>query len=190
MNSAFTSAFSIQHCLEGLMRAVLSLAALLAATTLGVVWAQQQTTQLPPSSPVELRPGQRPRPGEGREPELPAPRSPSTSRGRRWSFPQHPVPRAKFPVIDIHSHQPTPISAADFANASWMGWSEQPASAGQPERRLRRAPAAGLEAIRGQQVPDRMVLFANVDFRECRARVRREGGGAARGRTSRPAPWA
>ena len=28
--------------------------------------------------------------------------------------PQHPVPRAKFPVIDIHSHQPTPISAAEF----------------------------------------------------------------------------
>ena len=32
--------------------------------------------------------------------------------------PQHPVPRAKFPVIDIHSHQPTPISAQDHRRAS------------------------------------------------------------------------
>ena len=28
--------------------------------------------------------------------------------------PQHPVPRAKFPVIDIHGHQRTPISAGEY----------------------------------------------------------------------------
>src|SRR5205814_809547 len=28
--------------------------------------------------------------------------------------PQHPVPRARFPVVDIHSHQPTPMPADAF----------------------------------------------------------------------------
>ena len=44
---------------------------------------------------------------------------------------------------------------------------EQPPPAGQPERRLRRDRLkAGLEAIRTSKYPDRMVLFANVDFRD------------------------
>jgi predicted TIM-barrel fold metal-dependent hydrolase len=147
------------------MRAVLSLAALLAATTLGVVWAQQ-STQLPPSSPVELRPGQRPRPGEGREPEWPAPRITEYKPRRTLVVPVNPRPRAKFPVIDIHSHQPTPISAADFARVV-EGMEQNNLRllvnlSGGSGQRLK----SGLEAIRASKYPDRMVLFANVDFRD------------------------
>lgn len=79
--------------------------------------------------------------------------------------PQHSVPRAKFPVIDIHSHLPTPIAPAEYAKVVKAldalnvhlivnlsgGWGE----------RLRQ----GLAAIKNSPYPDRMVLFANVDFR-------------------------
>src|SRR5918993_1400857 len=48
---------------------------------------------------------QRGRPGEGRAPEFPPP---------TLKVAEHQVPKAKFPVIDIHSHQPTPISPEQF----------------------------------------------------------------------------
>jgi predicted TIM-barrel fold metal-dependent hydrolase len=80
-------------------------------------------------------------------------------------LPQHPVTRAKFPVIDIHSHQPAPISAAEYAKVVRAmdelnlqlivnlsgGWGDG----------LRHS----LAAIKNSPYPDRMVLFANVDFR-------------------------
>src|SRR5262244_1439663 len=56
----------------------------------------------------------RPRPAEGREPEFRPPTIREYKPKSTLVAPQHPVPRAKFPVIDIHSHQPTPISAADY----------------------------------------------------------------------------
>src|SRR5207248_8899144 len=60
-------------------------------------------------------PGQvRPRPAEGRDPELKQPTIREYKPKSTLVVPQHPVPRAKFPVIDIHSHQPTPISAGEF----------------------------------------------------------------------------
>jgi predicted TIM-barrel fold metal-dependent hydrolase len=111
-------------------------------------------------------PGQiRPRPAQGREPDL---KPPSIREYRPKSMlvaPQHPVPKAKYSVIDVHSHQPTPISAGEFArvvkgmeannlqvlvNLSG-GWGDS----------LHR----GLDAIRTSSYKDRMVLFANVDFR-------------------------
>ena len=134
------------------MRRVLTLALLAVATALGVVWAQQQPTQLPPSSPVEVRPGQRARPGEGREPEWPAPRITEYKPRTTLVVPAHPRPRAKFPVIDIHSHQPTPISAAEFARVVEGMDAEQPPPAGQPERRLRRAAEGRARGHSGEQV--------------------------------------
>ena len=148
------------------MRAVLSLAALPVATTLGVVWAQQQTTQRATELASRAPAGQRPRPGEGREPEWPAPRITDYKPSTTLVVPEHPRPRAKFPVIDIHSHQPTPISAADFARV--VDGMEQinlrllVNLSGGSGQRLK----AGLEAIRASKYPDRMVLFANVDFRD------------------------
>ena len=67
-------------------------------------------------------------------------------------------------VIDIHSHQPTPISAADFDRV--MKGMEQNNLrilvnlSGGSAARL----ASGIEAIKNSKYPDRMVLFANVDF--------------------------
>ncbi len=110
-------------------------------------------------------PGQlRPRPGEGRQPEWPAPSITEYRPKSTLVAAEHPRPRARFPAIDVHSHQPTPIAAAEFdrvvaamdalnirllVNLSG-GWGD----------RLR----AGLTAIADSPHRDRMVLFANVDF--------------------------
>src|SRR4051812_17268645 len=56
----------------------------------------------------------RPRPGANREPEFPAPSIRDYKPRSTLVVAQHPVPRAKYPVIDIHSHQPAPISGAQF----------------------------------------------------------------------------
>ena len=47
-----------------------------------------------------------PRPAEGREPEFPPPNIREYKPRSTLVVPQHPVPRAKFPVIDIHGHPP------------------------------------------------------------------------------------
>src|SRR5215471_3186091 len=70
-------------------------AATIAVLSLGYVGAQQ------------LPPGQiRPRPAEGREPEFPAPTIREYKPRSTLVVPQHSVPRAKFPVIDVHGHPP------------------------------------------------------------------------------------
>src|SRR3954454_19524942 len=57
-------------------------------------------------------PGQiRPRPGTGREPEFPAPKITDYKPKSTLVVPEHPVPRAKFPVVDIHGHPPQLVSA-------------------------------------------------------------------------------
>ena len=64
---------------------------------------------------AQQTPGQiRPRPAEGREPEFKPPTIREYKPKSQLVSPQHLVPRAKFPVIDIHSHQPTPISPAEY----------------------------------------------------------------------------
>src|SRR5512138_3890486 len=65
---------------------------------------------------AQQSPGQiRPRPADGREPEFKPPTIREYHPKSQLVTPQHPVPRAKFPVIDIHSHQPTPISPEQLA---------------------------------------------------------------------------
>ena len=55
----------------------------------------------------QLPPGQiRPRPAEGRDPEFPPPNIREYKPRSTLVVPQHPVPRAKFPVIDFHGHPP------------------------------------------------------------------------------------
>src|SRR5262245_23915276 len=145
------------------MRRFVPSALLALAATLGVVLAGQ-TPQLPDRSPVESRQGQRPRPGEGRTPEWPAPKITDYKPRTTLVVPQHPTPRAKFPVIDIHSHQSTPISPADFSRVI-EGMEQNNLRllvnlSGSSADRLK----SGLEAIRTSKYPDRMVLFANIDF--------------------------
>ena len=54
------------------------------------------------------------RPGADRQPEFPIPNIREYKPESTLVVPQHPVPRAKYPVIDIHSHQPAPIGEAEF----------------------------------------------------------------------------
>src|SRR5437899_5664805 len=56
----------------------------------------------------------RARPAEGREPECRPPTIREYKPRSTLVVPQHPVPRAKFPVIDIHSHHLTPMSPAEY----------------------------------------------------------------------------
>ena len=114
---------------------------------------------------AQSAPGQiRPRPAEGREPELKPPTIREYKPKSQLVVPQHPVPHAKFGVIDIHSHQPTPISAAEFTRVV-KGMDENNLRllvnlSGSWGERLRQ----GVQAIKKSPYPDRMVLFANVDF--------------------------
>jgi predicted TIM-barrel fold metal-dependent hydrolase len=80
--------------------------------------------------------------------------------------PQHPVPRAKYPVIDIHSHQPTPISEDEFGRVM-KGMEANNLRvlvnlSGSFGDRLHR----GVEALRASKFKDRMVLFANINFNQ------------------------
>ena len=76
---------------------------------------------------------------------------------------EHPVPRAKFPVIDVHSHhrqlsQPqwaTIVSEMDALNLQVLV-----NLSGAFGSRLER----GIATIRESPYPDRMVFFANLDF--------------------------
>ena len=110
-------------------------------------------------------PGQiRPRPAEGREPEFKPPTIREYKPKSQLVTPQHPVPRARFPVIDIHSHQPTPISPAEFDRVM-NGMEANNLQilvnlSGSSGDRLRQ----GVDALRASKYKDRMVLFANVNF--------------------------
>src|SRR5439155_11118964 len=132
--------------------AILFAAALaLTAPTAGIV-AQQTPGQI------------RSRPAEGREPQLNPPTIREYKPKSTLVVPQHPVPRAKFPVIDIHSHQPTPISDEEFGRVV-KGMESNNLRllvnlSGSSGDRLRR----GVQAIAGSAYKDRMVLFANVDW--------------------------
>jgi len=126
---------------------------LLAATLAAPLLVAQQT------------PGQvRPRPAEGREPEFKPPTIREYKPKSQLVTPQHPVPRARFPVIDIHSHQPTPISPGEFDRVM-KGMEANNLQilvnlSGSSGDRLRQ----GVDALRASKYKDRMVLFANVNF--------------------------
>lgn len=104
------------------------------------------------------------RPGDGRAPEFPPPSIIDYKPRTTLRVTEHAVPKAKFPVIDIHSHQPTPISVAQFDRVV-EGMEANNLRllinlSGGSGDRLRQ----GLEAIATSKYPNRMVLFANVDF--------------------------
>jgi uncharacterized protein len=112
-------------------------------------------------------PGQiRPRPAQGREPEVAPPNIREYKPRSTLVVPQHPVPRAKFGVVDIHGHPPAltsetviaevvaamdPINVQVMVNAS-----------GASGERLEQQ----LAAIRGSKHRDRFVMFTNINFRD------------------------
>jgi uncharacterized protein len=107
---------------------------------------------------------QRARPGSGRTPEWPPPSIVDYKPKSTLVVPQHPVPRAKYPVIDVHNHQPAPISPAALdklaGEMDQLNLKVMVNLSGGSGDRLRQA----LAAIASSPHKDRMVLFANVDF--------------------------
>jgi uncharacterized protein len=104
------------------------------------------------------------RPGADRQPEFPVPNIREYKPVSTLVVPAHPVPRAKFPVIDIHSHQPNPISEAQFEtlvkSMDPLNLQVLVNSTGVSGDRLVRSVAA----IRASRFKDRMVQFSQIDF--------------------------
>jgi predicted TIM-barrel fold metal-dependent hydrolase len=102
------------------------------------------------------------RPGRCQAPTVPPPSIVDYRPKSTLVTEEHPLPRAKFPVIDIHSHQPaTPetmdrlVKEMDALNLRVL----VNLTAGSGER-LKQA----VEAIRASRYPDRFRVFANVEW--------------------------
>ena len=130
------------------------LAALLVATTSVVMTAQRSQT-----------PGQiRPRPAEGRQPELPPPSIVDYKPRSTLVVPEHTVPRAKFPVVDFHGHpgQLTSDEAIDRVLAAMAPLNVQVMvnASSTTGARLRDS----LAAIQASEHRERFAMFTGIDF--------------------------
>jgi predicted TIM-barrel fold metal-dependent hydrolase len=136
-------------------RVVVVAAALLAAVAIGVAQAPQGQ---------QSQGALQQRPGADRQPEFPVPNIREYKPKSTLVVPQHPVPRAKFPVIDIHSHQPNPISEEQFAtlvkSMDPLNLQVLVNATGVSGDRLVRS----LAAIRASKYKDRMIQFATIEF--------------------------
>ncbi len=136
-----------------------------AVVVLGVVLGVSAGVR-PDAAPAEqAQSGARPRPGQGRTPEFPEPGITEYKPRTTLKSAQHLVPKAKFPVIDIHSHQPAPISNEQFATVV-RGMDANNlrllvnASGVQGDRLVK-----SIAAIKASQFSTRMVQFTDIDFR-------------------------
>ena len=138
-----------------LSRIVILVLAVVAATALGIA-------QVPQGAQSEG--AIRNRPGADRKPEFPVPSILDYKPRSTLVVPQHPVPRAKYPVIDFHSHQPAPISAAEFdrivASMDPLNLQVLVNTSGVSGDRLVQA----MQALRSSKHKDRMVQFTNINF--------------------------
>lgn len=104
------------------------------------------------------------RPGQGRQPQLPPPSITEYTPQSTLVVPEHLVPRARFPVVDIHGHPPTlnsreaienVIEAMDRLNIGVM---------------VQARPSSGdrltsqIAAVRDAGYADRFVFFASLDL--------------------------
>jgi predicted TIM-barrel fold metal-dependent hydrolase len=135
--------------------------ALIVAAALGTAVASG-LAQAPPAQQSEG--ALQRRPGADRKPEFPIPNIREYKPESTLVVPQHPVPRAKFPVIDIHSHQPAPIGDAEFDR---IVQSMDPLNlrllvnaSGVSGDRLVKA----VQALRTSKHKDRMVQFTTISF--------------------------
>ena len=109
------------------------------------------------------------RQGRGdRQPEAPLPNIREYKPASTLVVPQHLVPRAKFPVIDMHGHPPpliTPeavqsvVKAMDPLNLRIM------VVTGNPGRISREQMRQDLQVVGTSTHKDRFAIFANIDFR-------------------------
>lgn len=107
----------------------------------------------------------RPRPGQGRQPEFPPPSITEYHPRSTLVVPEHLVPRAKYPVVDIHGHPPALVTedvidrvgqAMDDLNLQVMVSANNNAG-----DRLTRQ----LDAIRSSPYHDRFVIFTGLNLR-------------------------
>jgi predicted TIM-barrel fold metal-dependent hydrolase len=105
------------------------------------------------------------RPGEGQTPEWPAPSITDYKPKSTLVVSEHPVKRAKFPVIDIHSHQPTPVTQEQFdtlvGSMDPLNLKILVNSTGVSGDRL----VDSIAAIKANRNRDRMVQMTTIDFR-------------------------
>jgi predicted TIM-barrel fold metal-dependent hydrolase len=106
------------------------------------------------------------RPGADRQPEFPPPSIIDYKPHSTLVTGQHPVPRAKYPVIDIHSHQPAPISPQQLATVvksmDPLNLRVLVNASGATGDRL----VQSVAALKNSPYKDRMVMFTNIEFRE------------------------
>jgi predicted TIM-barrel fold metal-dependent hydrolase len=125
---------------------------------LGIAESQAQAPAAPQGQNMNRRPG------EGRKPEFPPPTILEYKPISRLIVPEHPTPRAKYPVIDIHSHQPAPISMEQYKVVvdamDKLNLRTLVNLSGGSGQKLKDSVAA----IKNSPWPDRMVLFANISF--------------------------
>ncbi len=138
--------------------AVAVAAAVAVGPTIGA--GAQQAPQGPPAQPGQLRP----RPGTGRQPEFPAPSIMDYKPRSTLVVPEHQVPRAKFPVVDIHGHPPT-FSSPDAAKSvvslmSPLNIQVMVQTNGASGERLQQS----IEAIAASGLQNRLVMFTTVGF--------------------------
>jgi predicted TIM-barrel fold metal-dependent hydrolase len=112
-------------------------------------------------------PGQlRPRPGEGREPEFPPPTILQYQPRSTLVVPAHPVPRAKFPAVDIHGHPPALVTeeAINRVGAAMDSLNLQVMvnASGSSGDRL----ASQIAAVRASRYRDRFVMFTTLNLRD------------------------
>ncbi len=110
-------------------------------------------------------PGQiRPRPGEGRELEVPAPSIIDYKPRSTLIVPGHPVPRPRYPVVDFHGHPPALTSPEAIARVVGLLDSlriQVMVNASGNSERFR----SQLAAIAASSHKDRFVFFTGVDLR-------------------------
>jgi predicted TIM-barrel fold metal-dependent hydrolase len=116
---------------------------------------------------AQQSPGQaRPRPAEGREPEFPAPSIREYKPRSTLVVPEHTVPRAKFPVVDIHGHPPVLTSSAAVdrvvADMDALNLRVMVNASGASGARLQES----LKAIASSGKQTRLVMFTNFNLRE------------------------
>ena len=136
------------------MKRILLVIGALGAMSLAIVGAQQ------------LPPGQiRPRPAEGREPEFPQPKIREYHPRSTLVVPQHPVPKAKFPVIDFHHHPPFSMTVDDVNKVgdamAALNLGLMIDANATPSERLKPAMAS----IAASRYKGKMVMFAGLDLR-------------------------
>jgi predicted TIM-barrel fold metal-dependent hydrolase len=145
------------------VRLVITAALACGAAGLGCAEQTEQTGQAPTQTFQERRPGTTEvRPGQFRAPEFPPPSIVDYRPKSMLVTEEHLVPKAKYPVVDIHSHQRATAENMEELIAELDALNVQVLvnlSGGSGDE-LRE----GIETIRNSPYGDRFRMFANVDF--------------------------